>query len=83
MLYCRVADPLRIHFIRIRIQHFRLNADLDLDPIRIRIHGINDKKFKKYYSWKKITFFLSKTTIYLSLGVHKEQKRPSALKREH
>jgi hypothetical protein len=27
---------IRIHFIRIRIQHFRLNTDPDLDPIWIR-----------------------------------------------
>jgi hypothetical protein len=31
---------IRIHFIRIRIQHFRLNTDPDPDPIRIR--GFND-----------------------------------------
>jgi hypothetical protein len=34
---------IRIHFIRIRIQHFRLNTDAD--PIRIQ--GFYDKKFKK------------------------------------
>jgi hypothetical protein len=33
---------IRIHFIRIRIQHFRLNTDPD--PIRIRIKGFNDQK---------------------------------------
>ena len=36
---------IRIHFIRIRIQHFRLNTDPD--PIRIRIQGFNDQKLKK------------------------------------
>jgi hypothetical protein len=43
---------IRIHFIRIRIQHFRLNTNPDpvpdLDPIRIQ--GFNDQKFKKNYS---------------------------------
>ncbi len=39
---------IRIHFIRIRIQHFRLNTDPDPDPIRIL--GFNDQKLKKSYS---------------------------------
>ncbi len=30
---------IRIHLIRIRIQHFRLNTDLDPDPIRIQDFG--------------------------------------------
>jgi hypothetical protein len=34
----------RNYFIRIRIQHFRLNTDPDPDPIRIRIQGFNDQK---------------------------------------
>ncbi len=38
---------IRIHFIRIRIQHFMLNTDPD--SIRIRIQGFNDQ------DWKKIT----------------------------
>ncbi len=62
---------IRIHFIRIRIQHFKLNTD----PDPIRIQGFNDQKLKKNYCWKKITFFCVKTTIYLSLGLHRE--RPS------
>jgi hypothetical protein len=37
---------IRIHFIRIRIQHFRLNTD----PDPIRIQAFNDQKFKKIYS---------------------------------
>ncbi len=42
--------------------------------IRIRIQGFNDQKFKKNYSWKFFyIFFLSKTAIYLSLGLHKVQ----------
>ncbi len=38
-----------------------------------RIQGFDDQKLKKIYSWKKNS--LSKTTIYLSLGLHKG--RPS------
>jgi hypothetical protein len=34
---------IRIHFIRIRIQHFRMNTD----PDPIRIQGFNDQKLKK------------------------------------
>ena len=39
---------IRIHFIRIRIQHIRLNTNLDPDPIRIQ--GFNDQKLKRNYS---------------------------------
>jgi hypothetical protein len=62
---------IRIHFIRIRIQHFRLNTNTDPDPIRIQ--GFNDQKLKKKnYSWKKkLNFFSSKAAIYLSLVLHK------------
>jgi hypothetical protein len=42
---------IRINFIRIRIQHFRLNTDPDPDPIRIQ--GFNDQKLEKNYSWIK------------------------------
>jgi len=43
---------IRIHFIRIRIQHFRLNTDPD--PDWVRIQGFNNQKLKKKnYSWKK------------------------------
>jgi hypothetical protein len=42
---------IRIHLIRIRIQHFRLNSDPD--------PGFWHQKLKKIYSW--IFFFLSKT----------------------
>jgi hypothetical protein len=62
-----------IHFIRIRIQHFRLNTDPDPDPIRIQ--GFNDQKLRNKLQPKKIIFLKSKATIYLSLGLHK--KRPS------
>jgi hypothetical protein len=67
-----------------------LNTDPDPDPIRIpdldpiRFQGFVDQKLKKLPLKKK--YFGSKTTIYLSLGLHKGrlfQKKPSALKREH
>ncbi len=45
-----------------------LETNPDLDPIRIQ--GFNDQKIKKW-QLKKNTFFLSKTAIYLSLGLHK------------
>jgi hypothetical protein len=54
-----------------------MNTDPDLDPIRIK--GFYDKK--KISAEKK---YLSKTTIYISLGLYVQvQKKPSALKREH
>jgi hypothetical protein len=37
---------IRIHLIRIHIQHFRLNTD----PDPIRIQGFNDQKLNKIYS---------------------------------
>ncbi len=56
---------IRIHFIR--IQHFRLNTNTDPDP------GFMTKNWKKITAEKKIKFlFWSKTSIYLSLGLHKE-----------
>jgi hypothetical protein len=66
-----VSYPYRIHLIRIRIQHFRLNAGPDTDPVRIQ--GFYDQKFKKIYSSKKLIFLGSKTAIYLpvSLSLHK------------
>jgi hypothetical protein len=70
---------IRIHFIRIRIriQHIRLNIDPDPDPrSQIRIQGYNNQKLGKNLQLKKNLFsFGSKTTIYISLGLHKE--RPS------
>ncbi len=81
MFFCLLLTAglrIRIQFIRIRIQlqHFRLNTD----PDPIRIQGFKDQKLKKKKN------FGSKTTIYLSLGLHKEspsteeafssQKRP-------
>ncbi len=61
---------IRIHFIRIRIriQHFRLNTDPD--------PGVWWPKVSKKITYgKKLNFSGSKTTIYLSLGLHKG--RPS------
>jgi len=62
---------IRIHMIRIwiSIQDFRLNSDPDPNP------GFWWPKIEKIYSWKKREKFGSKTTIYLSLGLHKG--RPS------
>ncbi len=48
---------IRIHLMRIRIHHFRLNTDPD--PIRIK--GFDDQKVKKSCSWI-LLFFSSKTT---------------------
>ncbi len=47
----RPGSRIRIHFIRIRIQHFRLNTDPESDPTQIQ--GFHDQKLKKIYSWKK------------------------------
>ncbi len=68
---------IRIHFIRIRIQHFRLNTDPDPDPdpIRIQPGALMTKNWKKLQLKKNWIFLGSKTTIYLSLDLHKE--RPS------
>ncbi len=42
-----------IHWVRIRIQHFRLNTD----PDPIRIQGFDGQKLKKIYSWmQKLQF---------------------------
>jgi hypothetical protein len=44
---------IRIHFIRIRIQHFRMNTNPD--PDQIRIQGLNVQKLrKKITAGKKI-----------------------------
>jgi hypothetical protein len=43
---------IRIHFIRFRIQHFRMNTN----PDPIRIQGFNDQKLEE----KKLNFFLIK-----------------------
>ncbi len=63
---------IRIYFIgiRVRIQH--------LCWIPIRIQGFNCQKVKKKITAEKNFIFFSKTTIYLSLGLHKE--RPSYIR---
>ena len=64
----------RIHFLRIRIrtQSLTLEANTDPDPDPIRIQGFNDQKLEKNYSSNFFSiFFWSKTSIYLSLGLHK------------
>jgi len=57
----------KVSFFRVRIRiHF----------VRIRIQGFDDQKLKKFTAEKKLIFFFGfKTTIYLSLGLHKG--RPS------
>jgi hypothetical protein len=56
--------------IRIRIQHFRLNTD----PDPIRIQDFDDQKLEKKITAEKkeLNFWGSKTTIYLSLCLHKD-----------
>jgi hypothetical protein len=44
---------IRIHLIRIQIQHFRLNTD----PDQIRFQGFDDKKREKISAGKKNNFF--------------------------
>ncbi len=62
-----------IHWAQIRIQHFRLNTNLDPDPDP----GFWWLNIEKNLQLKKIwiLFFWSKIAIYLSLGHHKG--RPS------
>ncbi len=52
---------IRIHFLRIRIQRIRMEAntdpETDPDPDPIRIQGFNDQKLKKIPAEKKIKFF--------------------------
>jgi hypothetical protein len=52
---------IRIHWVRIRIQYFRLNTDPD--------PGF-DKNCKNLQLEKNLIFFWSKIVIYLSLGLH-------------
>ena len=49
------------------------DPDPDPDPDPIRIQGFNDQKLKKIIAEKNYIFFGSKTTIYLSLGLHKKR----------
>jgi hypothetical protein len=56
------------------IQHFRLNTDPDPDLIRIRLQSgsrvLMTKNCKKFTTGN--FFLLSKATIYLSMGPHKD-----------
>ncbi len=72
LLLFEAGFRIRIDLMRIRIQHFiKLRIRIpDPDP------GFYDQKLiKKLLLKKKLNFFGSKTTIYLSLGLHKG--RPS------
>ncbi len=63
---------IQIHWIQIRIQHFK--------RVRIRILGFDDKKLKKYNrKFFKYLFLIN----YCNLLMSKLQKKPSALKREY
>jgi hypothetical protein len=48
---------IRIHRVQIRIQHFRLNTDLDPDQDSIRIEGFEIYSLKKlYFLYRKLHF---------------------------
>ncbi len=51
---------IRIHLVRIRIQHFRLNTEPDPDPTRIQ--GFDDQKLEKFTA-KKLNFLELKENI--------------------
>jgi hypothetical protein len=83
---CRISRlRICIHFIRIRIKHFRLNTH----PDPIWIQGFNDQKLKKKITSENFFFFGDQKLqfTYLSLGLIKNvqvteeafrsQKRPS------
>jgi hypothetical protein len=73
-----------IHLTRIRIQHFMLNTDPDLDPIRIQ--GFDDQKLEKIYSLKNSIFLIKNYNLPITRPLErtsKLQKKPSAFKREH
>ncbi len=60
---------IRIHFIRIRIQRFRLNTNPDRNPIRIQ--GFNDQKIEKKLQLKNFfKFFFFKNCNLPTLGLH-------------
>ena len=67
--------------IRIQVSYGSGSSILGWIPIRIQriqsgSRGFDGQKLKKNYSWKKFVIcFWSKTTVYLSLGLHKG--RPS------
>jgi hypothetical protein len=71
---------MRINWIRIRIQHSRLNTDPDRRFWWPKIY--KNLPVKNFY----FIFFWSKIAIFLSLGLHKGRpsyrRKPSALKRE-
>ena len=58
-----VSDP-------VFIWYGSVSCILGWKPIRIQVQSFDDQKLEKIYSWKK-KILLSKTTIYLSLGLHK------------
>ncbi len=71
ILKIRVADPHLFH--PDPDPDLRLNTNPDPDPIRIQSgsRALMTKNWKKITDEKNLIFFLSKTKIYLSLGLHK------------
>jgi hypothetical protein len=55
-------------------EHFRLNTDPDPDP------ELFEKKLEKNLQLEKLNFFISKTTIYLSLGLRTSKLQNKPLK---
>ena len=72
---------IQIHWIRIRIQHFKWIR------IRIQIQSFDNQKLKKIQVKFFSFLFLIKNFNLFILGLHKRasqlQEKPSALKREH
>jgi hypothetical protein len=73
-----VSEPvfrIRIHLIRIRIQHYRLNNNPYTDPHPICTQGFHDQKMlQKFTDNKFLVIFLyikNYNLGYLSLGLHK------------
>ncbi len=88
-LLCGAVFRIRIHFIRIRIQNFRLNTDPDPDSDPIRIQGFDDQKLKEIYSWKKTRIFDIKSQFTCTKASIKDVQAkqeafiPQSLKRKH
>ncbi len=73
---------IRIHLIRIRIQHFKLNTDPDL----IRTQCFDDQKLKKITGRKKNIFLIKNCNLPIPRPRQRWsrlQKTPFALQREH
>ncbi len=69
--HCHPVFRIRLYWVRIWIQHFRLSTD----PDPIRIQGFDDQKLEKFTAEICKKNVISEIAIYLSLGLHKG--RPS------